>query len=346
MLKKNYFWNIYKIIFTILLVLVICTWILLWIFLTSYEAGRPTHLADEVVSMYQKKNVNRISKYVDLKDNAFNNKKTLKESIKKTINKDIKYTKKAGKYTDKKPVYSIISNNKEIGVLTLKAKSRKGLFGIKRWQIDNINPLLETKTIIINAPDDVNVTVNGRLLDNKSLDNENYLTEDLIFISNYKEIKPFLSYKIDDMYDSFEIELSSGEFNNNDNVYTYVYPEDKELLSSLQDNLIDFCYNYTRYVLKETTFASISKYVMNGTDTFTFLRGIASTNIWSGNHTPVEFSDIEFNNMEKYNDDVFKVDVKYTYKFTSSIGEQVSDANLTLYLINNNGNWQIIKLNT
>ena len=98
-MKKNTFWKIYRKIIFILFIFVFVTWGVLWLFLDSYEKGRPTHFADEVVTWYEKGSVNKISKYVKLKDNGFNTIKYLRESLKDNMDyKNLSYTKNVLKY--------------------------------------------------------------------------------------------------------------------------------------------------------------------------------------------------------------------------------------------------------
>ena len=107
-----------------------------------------------------------------------------------------------------------------------------------------------------------------------------------------------------------------------------------------------WCQNYTRYVLKEAYFGDIAGMVVSNSETYKLLRGVSNTNLWSGNHTPTEFGEIKFDNMEVFSDNAFKVDIHYTYSFDAEVGHQEDEANLTLYMLNENGNWKILKLNT
>lgn len=344
MLKKNKFWKIYRFFVIFFFIIILGIWATLWVFLKSYEDGRPDYTAKEVVKLYNDKNYDKILKFVELDDNS--NSESLKVALSNAYSDELTYIKKAGVYTKDNPVYSIIDSNDESATIYLKKKSIKGLFGINRWEVDKIVPNFEKVTINIIVPSNVNPLLNDNLLDESSLVSQDYYPDDLKIINEITPITSYYQYEVKDVYSGYKLEVSSGSLAKNENTYTYIYPENTEILNNVEDSLKEFCMNYARYVGNETNFSSISSQVLPGTDVYELLSGISNTNKWSGYHTPTQFSDILFNNMEMYSDNAFKVEANYKYSYTADIGDQEFEANLTLYLVKYNDTWLIANLNT
>lgn len=346
MIRKDKFWKHYRIYFSVVFVLIIGVWALLWTFLDSYEAGRPDYLSIKITDWYKHGRYNKIAEYMTVVNDKFNTKEALIESIKPDKVNNVYFIKKPGEYKDNQPVYSIYNNNKEVLVVTLKPKAKKGLFGINRWEVDNILSTVKTDTIKIIAPKDAIIKINDNQVTEDEIINKNYYKEEMIGIKDYTYIDSLYEYEIKNLYPSKKVTISVGSLEEKDNTYTYIYPENKELLTALDGYLKEFCMNYTRYVGNETSFGAISAYLLPGTNTYELLRGISTTNKWSGDHTPMVFGDIVFSGMEVYNENAFKIKANYKYSYDADVGHQEYESNIILYLVKSNEQWKIVNLNT
>lgn len=338
-MKRKKFWKHYTIFVSISIVIILSISTILWIFLSSYEEGRPDYIAQNVVSWYERKNVNYISKYVSYDSKL----------IKYKLNNDSEennftYSKKTGKYTSSKPVYDIKLNDEIVGVLYLKKSKIKGLFNTARWNIDNIDMLFEKKDIFVVVPSNVNVYLDDKILTAENVIDSNYYRDYFKDLTDY--VNSEYMYKINDFVEGMNLKVSDGKLAFNNDIYYYKYDNNDDLLNENIDILKDLCIKYTRYVVGEGSFYDVVSLIMPNTYTYTFLKGISRTNKWSWDHSQTVFSDIYFENMEVINDNVFKVNAIFTYSYYVENELKNYDANLTIVMVKNNNKWLVGSLNT
>ena len=341
------FWKHYKIFLAISLSLIFIILALLWSFLSAYEKGLPEFFIQKVAGWYQTGDVNEIIKYINVDENSFNTKKAVKMILKNELNSaKITYDKKTGLYSKDKPVYSILNNNEEIAVVSLKASHKKNLFHTKNWLIKNIDEKFSEKNISIIAPQNADVFINDKKVTEEYLKESNYYRESLKDIEYY--LSPFeCLYEVPNVYDNSIIKVNDQILEkDSEDFYYYVYSSDNELLQNQREIIKNFCINYTKYVVNEAGFGSISGIVLPGSNAYNFLQGVASTNIWLASHTPTEFSEITFQNMQVYSESAYSVDVNFEYSFYVGNDKKSYETNLTLYFINVNGMWLIANLTT
>ena len=344
--ENKKFWKHYRIFLIVAFVIIISIWTLLWSYLYFYEKSRPEYEIEKVTKLFQKGKTDKIVKYIDIKE-----KYNTKESSEKIIKNDLKrakisYEKKRGEYKNESPVYSILNKDKEIAIIKLKPSSKKDMFNTTKWEIDNIRYSFAKEDIEIIAMPDEKITINGIEVSKDNVTDENYYLEKLNNVLPYVDFSPLVKYEIEDVYKNSVIEYEKSSFQKDGNVYTPVYPSDEKLLEKHKDFLNNWCKNYTKYVVNEETFGSISNYVIQSSNAYGFLRTVANTNYWLAAHTPTEFSDFTFENMQKYQDDLYSVDIKYNYSFYVNDDLKEYQTNLTLYLIEVDGYWYIADLTT
>lgn len=345
------FWKIYKIFVVAFLTFTLCLFVTLWLFLSSFEASEPTNLVADVVSFFENNNTKKIKKYLSYKESIFNTEKIIDELINTKLNKKEYHYEKTPKDNDKELKYLIKSGTEKIATVTLTLNQKKGMFNLNRWDISSITDLLgEEKTIDVIAPKNYDIYLNDVLIPTTYLKDENYLTSELTNINKYIKVSPLNKYIIKGLYnepilksivDDKNIEIIQKE-----NTYFVKFKGNNKLQEELKEYIENFCKNYTRYVVNEQGFGTISSYVIPSSKAYTFLRDVAGSNNWMGNHTPTEFTELIFENMQMYNDEAFSIDVKYTYSYKVLGKEKNFDALLTLYMVKQNNKWLIADLNT
>ena len=338
------FWKHYRIFIIVMLIVIFSIWSLLWSYLYFYEKSRPEYEVDKISQLFKKGKVDKIIKYVDVKG-KYNTKESLKKIMKENLKKSsISYEKKRGEFKNEMPVYSILNDGKEIAVIRLKQSSKREMFNTVNWKIDNIEYNSLKETIEIVALPNEKVTINGIEVSKEEITDDNYIPKQLNNVLKYVDYSPLVKYEIDDVYQNSVVDFEKSSFKKEDNVYTYSYPSDEKLLEEHKEFLTNWCKNYTKYVVNETNFGSISSFVIQSSNAYSFLRTVANTNIWLAAHTPTEFSGFTFDNMQKYQDDLYSVDIKYDYSFYVSGDLKEYQTSLSLYLIEVDGKWLIADL--
>ncbi len=340
------FWKHYFIFLRLACVLIIALLAAFWINLDAYEKSLPVYEAQRITDLFNNERTLEIANYLSIEE-GFNTKKSLQNILKANI-KDgkFKYEKKRGLFKKDKPIYSILNDNKEVATLELKKSSQKGIMNTSKWEIKKLSYHFEKEDLIIYALPDEVITINGIEVSPKYITQDNYVLDKLENVLGYVNITPLIKYEINDIYKDSKIEFAKGTYTKEDSTYTYNYPEKEDLLNNHKDFLINWCKNYTKYVVNEATFGSISSSVVINSNAYDFLKKVASTNIWLASHTQTVFSDFTFENMQMYTDDLYSVDIKYSYSFYVNNDLKEYQTELTLYLININGNWLIADLTT
>ena len=340
------FWKHYRIVIVTISLIFVFVLSTLWLYLDAYEKSMPEYQAENVVKLYKKGKIEEIVNYIP-EDGTFNTKDVMQKALKEDLNvKDINYEKKSGKFTKEHPTYSINSDKNELSIIELKKSKRKGLFKTNKWEIEKINHHFDKQNFIFIVKKGEEILLNGIEVDEDKIITENYYPEKVHNLIKYIEIEPLTKYEVDGVYPESTVVFKNSEFTEDDYTYTYKYPSNDKLLEDQKEFIENWCKNYTKYVVNEAKFNSISSDVIYGSEAYNFLRTVANTNIWLAKHTQTNFSDFTFANMEVYNDDAFSVDISYKYSFYVEDDLKEYDTRLTLFFIKINNSWKIADLTT
>ena len=329
-----------------MIILMMILLISFWINLDAYEKSLPVYEAQRMTELFQKGKYQKIVDYLSIEE-GFNTKEALQNIIKESFNDtNFKYEKKRGLFNKDKPVYSILHGKDEIAILELKKSNQKGLMNTSKWEVKKLDYHFEKENLTIYALPDEVITINGIEVSKDYITQEDYALDKLTNVLKYVNINPLVKYDIKDIYKGSSIKFTKGDYLKDGSTYTYHYPDNQELLNNHKEFLINWCKNYTKYVVNEEVFSSISGSVVTNSNAYNFLRNVASTNIWLARHTPTVFTDFTFENMQMYTDDLYSVDIKYNYSFYVNNDLKEYQTSLTLYLIKVNSNWLIADLTT
>lgn len=351
MKKKSKFWKIYKIMILVMLILSIVVWGILWCFLDSYEKSTPEKLIDKVLYMFNSKDTNSLSKYIKIPNEDIYDSKDISNILKDELNSKYTYRKKNGS-SEKNPKYSIIDKErKEIAIISLNLKGKSGIFKMKSWEVEGISNIIDdTNDIEVIIPDGSKLYVNNKFInEDKIVDKEVVFTK-LINVKDLVEVPFGVKYTLKNIINNTKVECEylgkKIELINQDNKYDFIYPSDQEYINVAKSRMDGFVDSYTRYVAAEVGFGSVTPYLLSNTKVYSFLSKIASTNKWSGDHSRSEISEIEYSNVQVYNENLFSVDVKYHYSFSVGTNKKDFDSTLTLYMVNKNNNWYVGDMTT
>ncbi len=341
-MKKRFRKNYYRfLIISFIIMFIIYT--ILWLFLYKFEAYQPKNIAISFVKEFNKKDYKTINKYLTYNKNEFVNKDSINEYLSKNINKKISFDKKIGEYQDNQPVYSITLSNEKIGVIYLKKQKKKGLFNLTKWEIDKITGFIPKRNdITIFTYGDHDLYLNNIKVDKSNIVDNNYLTEELKEVTKYINLDGLKKYEIKDVFVN-NLSLEGYKYYQNENEYIF-YNEDISLLNEEKYLLKEISEIYTRYVVNEIGFNNFSSYLINGSKTYNFMKDVAKTNIWSGNHSPTIFSNFEYINMHKYSSNAYSITIKYDYEFNVGNNKREFSSKIDLYMIKINNVWKVALL--
>ena len=187
---------IYAGILTVLLSLVL---VLLWCFMASYDRS----LQERAIEPYVSESGYTLL-YEASKGNETNEGKLSHLFSAKIEGKELSYNKKVGEYSAAAPVYSIYADGIPYFTLALEEGDSVG-FGMKSWRVKSITAdesyyYTEVHTLTVLAETGVTVTVNGRILGEKDIEDSNV---------KYSSVNPYetgldsvelIRYKVADLY--------------------------------------------------------------------------------------------------------------------------------------------------
>ncbi|MBR6557565.1 MAG: hypothetical protein IKT70_00980 [Clostridia bacterium] len=187
---------IYAGILTVLLSLVL---VLLWCFMASYERS----LQERAIEPYVSESGYTLL-YEASKGNETNEGKLSHLFSAKIEGKELSYNKKVGEYSAAAPVYSIYADGIPYFTLALEEGDSVG-FGMKSWRVKSITAdesyyYTEVHTLTVLAETGVTVTVNGRILGEKDIEDSNVKYSSLNPYETGLDSVELIRYKVADLY--------------------------------------------------------------------------------------------------------------------------------------------------
>lgn len=183
----------------ILAVIMSLVLILLWCFMASYERS----LQDRAIEPYASSEGYRLL-YDAAKGTEENENKLSHLFSAKIEGRELSYSKKVGEYTASAPVYSVYADGVPYFTVVLEPGEGVG-FGMKGWKVKSVTAdeayyYTEVHTLTVLAETGMAVTVNGRLLGEKDIENSRV---------KYSSVNPYetsidsvelIRYKVGELY--------------------------------------------------------------------------------------------------------------------------------------------------
>ncbi len=201
--NKKRFWKIFGAYLAVMLLCGIVGLRMFYDYTSEYEKTRPDNMMQKVVSgfdtgilkqLLSDEFAGKVSEYESL-DRA------IKKVLIPAIGSEYSFRKLAKEYTAEKPVYTVLSNDREVAKITLAPSEQESRFGLHQWTVESAELLIDLSDVhtfefTLRVPQGMTVTINGKGLD-PSLVVSSKLAENAKFESD-PSVAPMVDvYKLD-----------------------------------------------------------------------------------------------------------------------------------------------------
>ena len=325
-----------------------------WFFIQDYENGMPVHGMERTMESFNEEKISDL-----ISDQTFGNAGALEDSsvwvswYQELIRGKHLTFEEARENTATTPTYLVKADDQPVGKVTLKVTG-KNAFKFNLWGFDRLDVseyLPETATYTVTVPKGTTVTVNGHVL------GEEYITENDVVYPELSNIQTYLSevplsttYKISGLLNEPEIAATTGNgreltLEKDDHNYAFSYAmSDAEIaplktmaegvVNSYAMNFIDVSKQIYNYIMPGSELEENIKLTVTG---FYPTKYIASYG----------FDSMNVSNFNYYSDSCFSCDVQYNFhvKFQNFTVEQESlPGNMRWYFVNKDGKWYLTDL--
>lgn len=334
---------------SVLFVLAIGTWILLYLFIGDYEEGQSKHIMESYVEDFSKDKYEELVSKVELDVSDFEEKEQIASYLADKIDyTDVTYKKKAGEFSEQNPVYELVAGKKKVAKISL-ASQDENFFGFPIWGIDKVEvkDYLEgndKKTYELIVPTGSAVVVNGKNVGDTYVTESGILFEPCKNISAYVETPTLTKYVISDLMIEPEVEVSLNEqalvLEKEETIITASYPEDTALLEEQREAIEALAKNYSLYLINKSSLGVLNASMIGTAQEY--VRDIPA--IWAfPQGGTASFEDMELWNCLRYSDDCFSVNISYNMKvvWTNGTPEANYDTHLNYTFVKRNGKWYL-----
>ena len=265
---------------------------------------------------------------------------------------NISYSERKLQRTEEDVFIDAYINKKLPQKFKLTKTGEKISYNFDKWNISLIQEFPKM-SITVYCPEGVNISINNTLIDNSfCTDKDKYI------IDKYKNVKDdnknveLLTYQIDNLLPVATIDAKtiSGEeceiilLEENDDKKTYLIKRNipKDELQEMKDLAETITKKYSEYVANDIKFPAFAPYVYTESKLYDDLKEFY--NAWFTPHQSYGFEDVNFFDMEVYDDTHYTLGVEFTYyvyKWDKRFDYQVS---YHAYLLKVEDSWLLAEL--
>lgn len=348
--KKSGFRRFIIAYISVLAVIIVFMWWLLYVFIGDYEESRPSNTIEEVVKQLDNGSVMSVLEKASVETNEFeSDTEKLSSYLEDAISgKHLRYVKKSGEYSENTPVYLVYADESPVAKVTL-VPNGENSFKFTMWKLGKIyvgSDLNNKKTdcISITVPKNSVVTINGIIVDDK------YITDDNIEFTPCKNVGDYVdkplktTYKVSGLMMEPAVEVSyngmSLDVADEKGEYIAQYPGDDSLLAEMGKNIKELDHAYGRYIINKGKLSAVtSKMIGNAKE---YMSDIPA--VWAflyGKEYTYEFQNETIDNFTRYSDDCFSCDVYYDLYVRWNGGNVTYDTSLTYTYVYYDNRWVV-----
>ncbi len=336
---------------SVLGVIILITWFLLYGLLKDYEAGRPSTTMDTIISKFTVDNIEELLNESGVTYSEFEDNKIVGDYLKsKLADSSATYKKKSGEYSEDNPVYVVYANDTAMAKVTLEADGKNG-HNFTKWKMGSISfdeyaDKKNSKAFTLNVPKGSTVKLNNIDV------SESYITADDQQFDPCKHVSNYVTTPVNTVYTvsnllvqpQISVQLNGVELTVNadtkNNTYTAVYPSDDKLLAEQQNYIKTVAESYGKYIINRGSLSTLSGYMLGYAKEY--VSDIPA--VWAflyGKTYTYEFQNESISNFSKYSDNCFSCDVYYDLYVDYGTGNTTYNTSLTYTFVKTGGKWYV-----
>ncbi len=279
--------------------------------LKDYDTSLPNNVMKGVVEKFTSDNIGSLLEESKVELSRFEKIDVVVENLQETLSKGkASFRRKAGEYTDAKPVFVVSIDKTVIAKVSLE-KTGENSHGFDEWKVGDISFSDSVKAdnkVTIVAPEKAIVTVNGVLVSDEFKKGDDKLLDESKNISEYTDNIYFREYEITGLIQKPEIEVSLEDkvlsFEEEDGEYFFDFPANDELLESQKEHIEEINRHYGMYIINRGNLDKLKSFMVGKAKEYISDIPAVWAYLWGDTYT-YEFQDMTIDNMKMYSENCF-----------------------------------------
>ncbi len=360
---KSKFGKFMLIYVTILLIAIVFVWCKLWDIVDGYEQELPEYAIEKYLDSFTEDNYKAlVFENSDIKVSDFEDRGNIIEeygNISIDVDK-LTYKKKAGKFTNTTPVYSLMSEENEIAVIYFK-EDKEGK-GIDKWvleaeEVQGIE-LEGTESITISAPENSKVYINDIEVGADYVTGTTEEAELLKNVEKYIENIPQMKiYTVEGLYKEPVVRVVSAngsemEAIEGDNIYSYGFQASEEFAKENEAWIIEMINAYALYISNDGAFADLTPYLYPDNTSEGLKSKLSTIGVtWYTDHNETSLAKQQVSDFKQYGENCFSCIATFEqtiYGVGFKEGNNVVNDNklICIFVKDESGQWKWAGMNT
>lgn len=283
----------------------------LWGYLDEYEKGTVDYAFDRYVSLVNQKKFDQIYEDSGFKETEFAPKSDYIKNLSKRYEKKLEHPSflKIMSKNAEKVSYELRDADKKIDTVSV-VKTADGY-------VVKTEPPKFLPAIQINAPHGIDITVNGKSLDEGYISGEPNEVVQFLGIKEKTYTPTLLSYKVDGFIEPPKVEASTQGgavielVQAEDGGYTvYTYADDNKQ-ESLKKLALEASQTYAEFITNDATTDKVLAYIYKDCNFYNEVKTF--DNKWYSTHSGFKYEDIKVEKAEDYSHGLYSVTVSFNY---------------------------------
>lgn len=292
-------------------ILTVGTLSVLWFFLSEYEKSDPRYPVSHTVNLIEKNDFSLAAENLNTEYTEFFTEDYFISYLENTFGKngDVKVIKTKSE-DENSYGYTLEGKNGKISIKAVKQKETLA-FNLPKYALyADLGPQESWK---ISAPDNMQVKVNGVVLDTSHLTKEKFIPLPYQTM-NDKSLAPALSaYAAKGIYGTPEIEAEGGEISIDSTEKTVIISDkSKEIPKERKDNLTYCAVKYANYISKDAQLSDINQFLYKDTQFYSHMQNYS--NFWYIDHEVAKAENIQVLNYQEYSPTAYSAEIKFDYR--------------------------------
>lgn len=360
---KSKFGKFMLIYVAVLAIAIVFIWCKLWDIVDQYEQELPEYAMEKYLEDFtEEKYMALVLENSDIQVSDFEDRGSIIDEYGSvSVNMDkLSYKKKAGKFTNTTPVYSLLSEKKEVAVVYF--KENKDGKGIDKWELDKEEvqgiELAGTESITVSAPENSKVYVNDIEVSDEYVTGTTEEAELLKNVEKYIDNIPQMKiYTVEGLYkeptikvvdsDGNEMEPTEGE-----NIYSYGFQASENFASENEAWIIDMINAYALYLSNDGPFSDLTPYLYPDNSQEGLKLKLSTIGVtWYTDHNDTSLADQKVGEFKQYGENCFSCIATFKqtiYGVGFKEGNNVVNDNklICIFVKDEAGQWKWAGMNT
>lgn len=309
----------------------------------AYEHSRPEYVAQNVMSLFEKKHYEEIIKLGQVPLSKFETTESFGRAAEKIYNQGEFKISRSGEN-----IWQIDCGGKPVATLLLHCQKGGGHHGMDAWTIEQltlVSPAPQSYTLKI--PPSVNCTVNSVKPDENALITGAQINSPFGSLPDALVPAAAKVYRFDGLFLPPEVAASTDNgaactVTQYQNSVSVNLPPDEQVIAQLSEFGEQAACAYAKYITNDATLDEVLPFFLPESGYYTHLKQFY--NGWYNAHDQYAFKNAEFSNWNAFDERHVSCDISFDYWIKMSRHEYTYPSKYTMYFVLGNNGWRVANL--